>query len=196
MRELMPEDPILVRVDKALDLSWLRDEVWDCSDLDQGRPGIDPEVAVRLMLAGLLSGIVHERKLPRGAQVDLAIRRFVGYRLDERLPDHSSLSRIRRRRGAQRFRRIFARTVLGCLEAGPAKVDPVHLDATPIRAEVSRESLVKVHVEALGEANADNAGDEAPPSQTGARRRSMVCSLPPGARKPTTRGRVADEGHR
>ena len=159
LRDLIPGDHILVRVDKVLDLSWLRAEVSDCYDLYQGRPGIDPEAAVRLMLAGLLVGIVHDRKLLREAQVNLAIRWFVGYRLHEPLPDHSSLTRIRQRWGEERFRRIFERTVLSCLEAGLVKGDLVHLDATLIRADVSWESLVKVHVAAVAEANAEEAGE-------------------------------------
>jgi hypothetical protein len=52
-------------------LSWLKREIADCYCLDDGRPGIDPEAAVRLMLAGLLLGIVHDRKLMREAQVSL-----------------------------------------------------------------------------------------------------------------------------
>jgi hypothetical protein len=51
------------------------------------------------MLAGLLSGIVHDRRLMREAQVNLAIRWFAGYALHEKLPDHSSLTRIRQRWG-------------------------------------------------------------------------------------------------
>ena len=51
---LVPEDHILKRVDRVLDLSWLRDEVADCYCSDNGRPSIDPEAAVRLMLAGYL----------------------------------------------------------------------------------------------------------------------------------------------
>lgn len=156
LRELIPEDHVLMRVDKVLELSWLRDEVSDCYDLDRGRPGIDPEVAVRLMLAGLLLGIVHDRKLLREAQVNLAIRWFIGYRLDERLPDHSSLSRIRRRWGAARFCRLFERTVLSCVEAGLVKGELVHLDATLIRADVSWESLVRCHVDELGRVNEDD----------------------------------------
>lgn len=167
LRQLIPEDHILVRVDKVLELSWLRSAVSDCYDLHQGRPGIDPEVAVRLMLAGLLLGIVHDRKLLREAQVNLAIRWFIGYRLHERLPDHSSLTRIRQRWGVERFRRVFERTVLSCLEAGLVKGDLLHLDATLIRADVSWESLVKVHVDAVAEANADGADDDEPPSGGG-----------------------------
>lgn len=64
---------------------------------DTGRPGIDPEVALRLMLSGFLLGIVHDRRLLREANVSLAIRRFAGFGLTERLPDHSSLTRIRQR---------------------------------------------------------------------------------------------------
>lgn len=62
---LIPDDHVLVRVDQALDLGWLRAEVADLYCADNGRPGIDPEVAVRLMLAGFLTGIVHDRRLMR-----------------------------------------------------------------------------------------------------------------------------------
>ncbi|TIT83030.1 MAG: transposase, partial [Mesorhizobium sp.] len=67
-------DHILARVDRVLDLSWLRDEVANLYCNDNGRPGIDPKVAVRLMLAGLLLGIVYDRRLMREAQVNIAIR--------------------------------------------------------------------------------------------------------------------------
>jgi hypothetical protein len=50
-RQLIPDEHVMVRVDRLLDLSWLRDEVANCYCLDDGRPGIDPEVAVRLVLA-------------------------------------------------------------------------------------------------------------------------------------------------
>ena len=66
----------------------------DAYCIDAGRPGIDPEVAVRLMLAGFLLGIVHDRRPMREAQVNLAIRWFTGYGLHEALPDHSSLTRF------------------------------------------------------------------------------------------------------
>jgi transposase len=83
---------------------------------EAGRPGIDPEVAVRPMLAGPLLGIVHDRRLLREAQVNLAIRWFIGYGLHQALPDHSSPTRIRQRWGAERFRAVLARTA----EAWPA----------------------------------------------------------------------------
>src|SRR6476620_11782260 len=152
LRQLIPNDHVLVRVDRVLDLSWLRGEVADCYCCDDGRPGIDPEVAVRLMLAGLLTGIVHDRKLMREAQVNIAIRWFIGYGLHEKLPHHSSLTRIRQRWGEERFRKIFKRTVDACLKANIATAEVVHIDASLIRANVSWDSLVEHHVkDVLGE---------------------------------------------
>src|ERR1044071_1014883 len=123
LRQLLPDDHILVRVDRVLDLGWLREEVATLYDADQGRPGIDPEVAVRLMLAGFLLGIVHDRRLMREAQVNPAIRWFAGYGLHETLPDHWTLTRIRSRWGVERFQHIFQRTVRACVVAGIARGD-------------------------------------------------------------------------
>ena len=61
LRDLIPEDHLLRRIDRQLDLRWLREDVADCYCEDNGRPSIDPEAAVRLMLAGFVAGIVHDR---------------------------------------------------------------------------------------------------------------------------------------
>lgn len=161
LRDLVPDEHILARVDPVLDLAWLRAEVADLYAPGVGRPGIDPEAAVRLMLAGFLLGIVHDRRLMREAQVNLAIRWFAGFGLNERLPDHSSLTRIRQRWGVERFRRIFERTVQDCVAAGIAKGEIVHVDASLIRADVSWDSLVVRHVDAVRSANNDVAEVEA-----------------------------------
>jgi transposase len=178
LRDLIPDDHILKRVDKVLDLSWLRDEVRDCYCQDNGRPGVDPEAAVRLMLAGLFEGIVHDRKLMRQAQVNIAIRWFAGYRLQENLPDHSSLTRIRQRWGAEQFRRIFLRVVAACVEAGLVGGETIHSDATLIRADASWQSLTERHVEAVLRENAEgeNPGDPntPPPKRKGGRPRTKA----------------------
>lgn len=172
LRDLVPDDHILKRVDRVLDLSWLRDEVADCYCSDNGRPSIDPEAALRLMLAGFFAGIVHDRKLMREAQVNLAMRWFAGYRLHEQLPDHSSLTRIRQRWSEERFKRIFQRTVDACREAGLVDGETVHIDATLIRADVSWKSVVEDHVEqVLAENTGEDGGSEqpapAPPTKRG-----------------------------
>jgi transposase len=156
LREFVPNEHVLARAHGVLDLSWLRSEVRECYSNDGiGRPGIDPESAVRLMLAGFLLGIVHDRKLMREAQVNLAIRWFAGYGLHDALPDHSSLTRIRQRWGAELFRAIFVRTVRACVAAGIAKGEVVHIDATLIRADVAWESLGERHVQAVLTQNGD-----------------------------------------
>lgn len=161
LRDLIPDDHVLKRVNQVLDLSWLRDEVRDLYNEAEGRPSIDPESAVRLMLAGFFEGIVHDRKLMRAAQVNLAIRWFAGYRLHDKLPHHSSLTRIRQRWGPERFRHIFQKTVQACVEAGLVDGETVHVDATLIRADVSWESLTEVHAEKVLSEN-DSTDDDKP----------------------------------
>lgn len=163
IEQFIPDDHILKRVDRFLDLSWLRQGVKDCYCLDNGRPSIDPEAAVRLMLAGFFQGIVHDRKLMREAQVNIAIRWFAGYELDAVLPDHSSLSRIRERWGADTFRAIFTRTVQACMYAGLVSGETVHIDSTLIRADVSWASIITKHAnDIIRENKEDNADDKTP----------------------------------
>src|ERR687898_2798278 len=176
LRQLLPDDHILVRVDRVLDLAWLRSEVADLYCADNGRPGIDPEAALRLMLAGFLLGIVHDRRLLREAQVTLAIRYFVGYGLHEALPDPSSLTRIRQRWGPERFKAILARSVQACVAAGIAKGEGVHIDASLIRADVTWDAIADAHADAVAAAHPvlpDPAPAPAPPSGRQSRR---VCT--------------------
>ena len=139
-----------------MDFSWLRDAVADCYCLDNGRPSIDPESALRLMLAGFLQGIVHDRKLLREAQVNIAIRWFCGYSLNDTLPDHSSLTRLRQRWGVSRFLALFEKTVQACVDAGLVAGDLVHIDATLVRADVSLDSLAKCHAQDVLKGNDDD----------------------------------------
>ncbi|MET4323858.1 transposase [Bradyrhizobium sp. RT5a] len=126
------------------------------------------------MLAGLLTGIVHDRKLIREAQVNIAVRWFAGYGLHEQLPHHSSLRRIRQRWGEERFRRIFKRTVEACLKAKIATAEVVHIDASLIRANVSWDSLTEQHVvDVLSENQSeDESEDERKAAKAGSTKRS------------------------
>ena len=67
IEELVPQDHLLRKIDKVIDFGFIRERVKDLYCADNGRPGIDPEVAVRLMLAGFLLCIVHDRRLVREA---------------------------------------------------------------------------------------------------------------------------------
>ena len=125
----------------------------------------------------------------REAQVNLAIRWFIGYGLHERLPDHSSLTRIRQCWGESRFREIFYRTVRACLDAKVAKAEVVHVDASLIRADVSWESLAERHVDDVMQ---ENPGEE----EDGEKKRggrggkpAKVSRTDPDARLATSGGR-------
>jgi len=167
LRDMIPNDYILKKVGAVLDLCWLREEVAVLYDPRTGRPSIPPECALRLMLAGFFLGIIHDRKLLREAQVNIAIRWFAGYALDEPLPEHSSLTRIRQRWGAERFKEIFRRTVRACIDAGLVSGETVHIDATLIRADVSWESVAADYAE---QTLAENVAPEEPPPPARARR--------------------------
>lgn len=162
LSDYIPDDHILKRVHAILDLRWLADEVRGLYSKTGGRPCIEPERAVRLMLAGFFHGIVHDRKLMREAQVNIAYRWFAGYELDERIPDHSTLTRIRQRWGEEKFRRIFEKSVKQCIAAGMVAGEMCHIDASLVRADVSWKSLVARHVEKVFAENESAGSDEQP----------------------------------
>jgi transposase len=175
LSSLIPDDHVLKQVDKVLDLSWLRREVADCYSETLGRPSIDPESALRLMLAGYFQGIIHDRKLMREAQVNLAIRWFAGFRLHEKLPEHSSLTKIRQRWGPERFKKVFQKTVQMCIDAGLVNGETVHIDSTLIRADVGWESLTTEYADKTLKENRLEDNDSECISRTGkAKKRSTT----------------------
>jgi hypothetical protein len=87
--------------------------------------------------------------------------------------------------GAERFRRIFERTVKACIEAKIARGEVVHIDASLIRADVSWESLAVRHVEAVGEAN-DAPADEVEKASRKTGKYKKVCTTDPDATMATT----------
>lgn len=161
LSDFIPDDHILKRINDAVNLSWVDGYVREAYDERHGRPCIEPERALRLMLCGFLHGIIQDRKLIREAQVNIAYRWFCGYELDESLPDHSSLTRIRQRWGVKRFRKIFRRVVKQCVDAGLVDGDALHCDGSLIRADVSWESLVSTYVEKTAAENSASEDSEA-----------------------------------
>ena len=79
-----------------------------------GQPSVDPVVLFKTLLIGYLYGITSERRLMEEIQVNLAYRWFLGYDLDEAIPDHSVLSKVRGRFGMEVFETFFNRSVGLC----------------------------------------------------------------------------------
>ncbi len=114
---LVPAGHFYRHLDAKLDLAFVRDLVADRYAAG-GRPSIDPVVFFRLQLIMFFEGIRSDRKLMETASLNLAHRWYLGYHLDEPLPDHSSLTRIRQRLGLEAFQRFFERIVELCHQAG------------------------------------------------------------------------------
>jgi transposase len=141
LETLVPPDNFYRHLEAKLDLSFVRALVRD-RYAATGRPSIDPVVFFRLQLIMFFEGIRSERKLVETASLHLAHRWYLGYALDEPLPDHSSLSRIRARLGLPVFRRFFERIVELCQDAGLVWGRELFFDATKVRANADIDSLV------------------------------------------------------
>ena len=117
LEELLPADHFYRYLDRTLDLSFVRDLVRDYYAAD-GRPSIDPVVFFRLQLVMFFEGMHSERQLLRVAADRISLRWFLGYDFADRLPDHSSMTRIRDRYGLEVLRRFFEAIVAQCQQAG------------------------------------------------------------------------------
>ena len=155
LEDLVPADHFYRHVEAKLDLAFVRDWARELY-ADRGRPGIDPVVFFKLQLVMFVEGIRSDRQLVATASLNLAHRWYLGYALDEALPDHSSLTRIRQRLGIDLFQRFFERVVDLCQEAGLVWGQELYFDATKVRANADLDSLVprfyhqaKVHVAGL-----------------------------------------------
>ncbi len=155
LEELVPKDNFYRRVDAMLDLTFVRELVRECYACS-GRPSVDPVVFFRLQLVMFFENIRSERQLMEVAADRLSIRWFLGYDLDEPLPDHSSLTRIRERYGLEIFKRFFEEIVEMCVEAGLVRGRELFFDATRVEADASMDSLaprftVEAHLSGLFE---------------------------------------------
>jgi transposase len=117
LEELVPQDQFYRHLERTLDLSCVREFV-EPTYAGGGRPSIDPVVFFKRQLVMFFEGICSERLLMRHAADRLSVRWYLGYDLDEPLPDHSSLTRIRTRYGVEIFRRFFETIVDQCQQAG------------------------------------------------------------------------------
>jgi transposase len=153
LEALVPADHFYRHLEATLDLAFVRDLVADCY-APVGRPSVDPAVFFKLHLVMFFEGIRSERELVRMAADRLSLRWYLGYDLDEPLPDHSSLTKIRQRYGLAIFKRLFDVIVQQCGAAGLVWGKELYFDATQVDANASLDSgtprfAVEAHLEAL-----------------------------------------------
>ena len=141
LESFIPAGYRLRKLARVLDTSFVHDAVRGCYCQDNGRPSIDPEVLVRLFILQAMEGIRSVRELMMEVAVNLAYRWFIGYGVEEPLPDHSTLSRALDRFGDRVFDDLFARSIAQCRAAELIDGRVLHLDATTIRADLDRERV-------------------------------------------------------
>src|SRR5215211_5651027 len=166
IEDLVPAGNFYRHLETKLDLGFVRDLV-SSTYKECGRPSVDPRVFFKLQLVMFFEGIRSERELVRVAADRLSVRWYLGYDLDEELPDHSSLTRIRQRYGLAVFRRFLEAIVEQCRAAGLGWGRELYFDATQVEANASLDSIApRFAVEAhLGELFADDDADEPGPAE-------------------------------
>src|SRR3954463_14438840 len=142
----VPADHLLRSIDRFVDLSGLRQELRPFYS-ETGRPSVDPELIIRMLLVGYCFGIRSERRLCDEVHLNLAYRWFCRLGLDGDVPDHSTFSKNRhgRFRDSNLLRQLFEMTVARCIAEGLVGGEGFAVDASLVRADVSRRHAVDRH---------------------------------------------------
>src|ERR1700680_646239 len=143
LEEQIPADHLLRLIDCYVDFSFVREQLKGFYSA-MGRPSIDPEVLLRLLVVGYLYGITSERRLLEEVRMHLAYRWFTRLSFDQEIPDHSTFSKNRhgRFRESGVFREVFEEIVRRCLSAGLVQGHNLAVDGTMVEANASPRSRV------------------------------------------------------
>lgn len=140
LEEHVPEDHLLRSIDRFVDLSSIRAYLSDFYS-HTGRPSVDPELLIRMLLVGYCFGIRSERRLCEEVHLNLAYRWFCRLDLTDRVPDHSTFSKNRhgRFRESELLRALFETTVARCIEEGLVSGQRMAVDASLIEADANKQ---------------------------------------------------------
>lgn len=185
LEDQVPHDHLLRGIDRFLDLGELRQRLAPFYS-HTGRPSIDPELMVRMLVVGYCMGIRSERRLCQEVHLNLAYRWFCRLDLDDRVPDHSTFSKNRhgRFRQSDALRFVFESVLRRCMSEGLVQGEGFAIDASVIKADANRARgvpgaeasewlngqdctrAVREYLEGLEAANpvADDSSDEPPKS--------------------------------
>jgi transposase len=143
IEDQVPENHLLRLIDRHISFDFVREKLKD-SYSDTGRPSIDPELLLRILLIGYLYGVTSERKLVEELQMHLAWRWFTGLSFDQEIPHHSTFSKNRHGRfhESDLFQQLFEEIVDRCQEAGLVEGEHLSVDGSFIAANASRSSRI------------------------------------------------------
>jgi transposase len=150
LEDHVPENHLLRLIDRHVNIDFVHEKLRD-SYSETGRPSIDPEVLLRILLIGYLYGVTSERKLVEELRMHLAWRWFTGLGFDEEVPHHSTFSKNRHGRfhESDLFRELFEEVVRRCMEVGLVDGNHLSIDGSFIEANASNVS--RIPHEQLGE---------------------------------------------
>jgi transposase len=140
LNEHIPADHLLRGIDRFLDLQDLRRHLAPFYS-HTGRPSVDPELMVRMLLVGYCFGIRSERRLCEEVHLNLAYRWFCRLGLESPIPDHSTFSKNRhgRFRESDVFRHVFESVVQRCMAEGLVRGEGFAIDASVVKADANRQ---------------------------------------------------------
>lgn len=163
LEDLVPTDNFYRQLEAYIDLEFIRPLVQGLYS-NIGRPSIDPIVFFKLQLIAFFEDIHSERQLMEMVNLNLAHRWHLGYDLDEVIPDHSSLSKIRERYGLSVFQMFFEKIVAACVEAGLVWGKELYFDSTKVLANAAINNMItqaefeaEHHLEQLFPSNEEDA---------------------------------------
>jgi transposase len=146
-------------VREKIDFTWVRDEVAHLYGYN-GNESADPAVILKLLFLLFLDNVKSERELMRIVPEQLDYLGFLGYGLDDPVPDHSVLFKARARWGRETFERFFVRTISQCMSLGLLDGKKIHMDSSLVDADASRSSMVTTSPEMVSALNAAFAVEE------------------------------------
>ncbi len=143
LEDHVPADHLLRSIDRFVDLSGIREHLRPYYS-ETGRPSIDPELMIRMLIVGYALGIRSERRLCEEVHLNLAYRWFCRLGLDGAVPDHSTFSKNRhgRFRDSDLLRELFETTVARCMAEGLVGGEGFAVDASLIKADANRQRSV------------------------------------------------------
>src|SRR5262244_2579482 len=139
----IPADHLLRGIDQFLDFSQLRQRLEPFYS-HTGRPSIDPELMIRMLLVGYCFGIRSERRLCEEVHLNLAYRWFCRLGLEDPVPEHSTFSKNRhgRFRESGAFRHVFETVLERCMTEGLVGAEGFAIDASVVKADAARASAM------------------------------------------------------
>lgn len=148
IENLVPTGHLLRKIAKHIDFSFIREKVKALYCPDNGRPAVDPVVLFKMLFLGYLYGIRSERRLVEEVKVNVAYRWFLGFRLEDKIPDASTFSQNRRRRfnQSQVHQEIFDEIVFLAMRRRLVDGRVLYTDSTHLKANANKKRFIEKDV--------------------------------------------------